>query len=209
MALYGIILNNFFKKDYMNKKIVHLFTSKLPIISVVLLALTYLYLSIPDNYILQIGGVPVANTYKLPSNIPWKYKYRWLLILIPILILIHLIYSIYICNQVKNLDMPWSMGNDFFSEFQIQVKAVADWPAKIVADPKDPRSYSYKKIPDAKEAVTKYSPDIGKLFNMIQQCQSPYGQFYAQSQYFCNVYRPCGCCDQPAYKKFFPKNKCK
>ena len=61
----------------MNKKLTHLITNKLPIITLLILILSYAYLSIPNNYVLQVGGMVVANTFPLPKNVPWKYKYRY------------------------------------------------------------------------------------------------------------------------------------
>jgi len=196
-----IILNNFFKNYYMNKKLTHLITNKLPIITLLILILSYAYLSIPNNYVLQVGGMVVANTFPLPKNVPWKYKYRYLLLAIPIMLLIYFITTVVFYNSYSKMSI-WDMGKEFFYEFQQQIKnavqqgAVEDGTAK---------SFNYKKIkieeaPDA---------NIKKLFNIITLAGDPSSQLSKESQYFCATYRPCGCCEMPAYKTFFTTNKCK
>lgn len=198
-----IILNNFFKKYYMNKKITHLITHKLPIVSVIILILSYAYLSIPENYTLQIGGMAVATTTPLPKNTPWVYKYRYVLIAIPILIIFYIIYLKHTISLVSNLTV-WDFGKDFFYQFQVQANnAIA---AQLVETP-SASSFSYKKVDPS--AVSD-RPDIKKLFNMIQLTGDPKGGLYTQAQYFCGTQRACSCCADPKYSTFFTnmKSKC-
>jgi hypothetical protein len=183
----------------MNKKIVHLFTNKLPIVSIILLTLSYAYLSIPDNYTLQIGGVAVANTFKLPANVPWKYKYRWVLVLIPFLFIIHIIYAASITSRISSLSV-WDFGIDFFSQFQINAKKAVDNGA--VEGP-DAKNFNYKIIdPSATE-----DRGIKKLFNIIQLSADPKSNLNKEAQYFCNTLRRCNCCSFPAYTNKFPNMK--
>ena len=181
----------------MNKKIVHLLTTKLPIVSVIILLLAYAYLSIPDNCVLQVGGVDIANTYKLPNNTPWKYKYRWVFVLIPILIILHLIYSVYYYFHIRSLS-SWDMGKDFFAQFQNQVKNAISTGA--VPSPSKSNDFSYTNVPDPS---TTDDPDLKKLFNIIQLTGNPRSGLYTQAQYFCGSFRPCSCCEEPGFKEYF------
>ena len=105
----------------MNKKLIHLITTKLPIVTLLILILSYAYLSIPNNYAIQVGGVTVANTFPLPKNVPWKYKYRYLLVAIPIMLIIYFINTMSFYNNVSKMT-TWNMGKEFFYEFQQQIK---------------------------------------------------------------------------------------
>jgi hypothetical protein len=185
----------------MNKKLIHLITTKLPIVTLLILILSYAYLSIPNNYALQVGGMTVANTFPLPKNVPWKYKYRYLLLAIPIMLLIYFISTVLFYNKVTKMT-TWDMGKEFFYEFQQQVKNAVQQGAVEDANAK---SFNYKKIKieDAPDA------NIKKLFNIITLAGDPSSQLSKESQYFCSTYRPCGCCEMDAYKKYFKTNKCK
>lgn len=194
-----IILNNFFKKYYMNKKIVHLLTHKLPIVTVIILILSYVYLSIPENYTLQVGGVPIATTIPLPSNTPWKYKYRWLLVGIPILLLANIIFSALKVSNVSKLTV-WDLGKDFFYQFQKQVGNAVTTGA---VESGNAANFKYTKI----DPTATSDPNIIKLFNMIQLSGDPKSTYYGKSQYFCNSFRPCSCCGIPEYTTFFTNMK--
>ena len=181
----------------MNKKIVHLLATKLPIVSVIILILAYAYLSIPDNCVLQVGGVDVANTFKLPKNTPWKYKYRWVFVLIPVLIILHLIYSVYYYFHVKSLTI-WDLGKDFFAQFQTQVSLAIS--TGVVPSPSKSNDFSYENIP---EPSTTNDPNIKKLINIIQLSGSPGSGLYKEAQYFCASFRPCSCCEEPGFQEYF------
>lgn len=185
----------------MNKKIVHLLTNKLPIVSVIILLLAYVYLSIPDNYVLQVGGVALANTYKLPKSIPFKYKYRWVFVLVPVLVLIHLIYSIYFVTHLSSLTM-WDAGKDFFQQFQLQANAALKALQVSTDDPTAANKLNYESL-DPSDPLVKGNPDILKLYNFIQLSGDPRSSLYTATQYFCNSFRPCSCCDEPGYTEFF------
>lgn len=201
-----IILNNFFKNYYMNKKLIHLLTNKLPVISVIILILAYIYISIPDNYVVQLGG---SNKLALPKHTPFLYKFRWALVIVPILIFIHLIYSIYYTKVYMPSLSIWDLGKDFFKQFQVQMnKAVAlsggvaesvsgKTPSASVA-----QMFNYKTVnTNSKEA--KSDIDLWRLYNMIQLTGDPLSSGYNGAQYFCNAFRPCDCCSEPGYVKWF------
>jgi hypothetical protein len=179
----------------MNKKIVHLLTNKLPVISIIILILAYAYLSIPDNYTLQIGGVPIATTVPLPTNTPWKYKYRWVLVGIPILLIINIIYSSMKVSSISQISV-FDVGKDFFYQFQKQVGiAVTNGSVESSAA----SSFKYTAIDPTAVA----DPDTKKLFNMIQLSGDPKSSYYKKAQYFCNSFRPCSCCGLTGYTTFF------
>jgi len=140
-----IILNNFFKKYNMNKKTIHILTHKLPIISIIILILAYAYLNIPENYVLQLGGsVPGKNLIPLPNNTPWKYKYRWVLVAMPFLIIIITIYAAIKSQKLKSLTL-WDLGGDFFYQFQKQVNnAVKSGSVESIKA----TSFSWKEVSD-------------------------------------------------------------
>ena len=193
-----IILNNFFKKYYMNKKIIHLITHKLPIVSVIILILAYVYLSIPENYTLQIGGMAVATTTPLPKNTPWVYKYRWVFVAVPILIIFFIIYIQLTLSGISRLTM-WDFGKDFFSEFKIQVNnAIKSDPPYV--ESADPKNFKYSNL---QALPSDAPPDIKKLFNILQLTSDPSSGLYKESQYFCGTHRACSCCADPKYTAFF------
>ena len=187
----------------MNKKTIHILTDKLPIVSLIILILAYVYLSIPDNYVLQIGGTVVANTFKLPENIPWKYKYRWLLIGIPIFLIFSIIFSNVSRSKIASLTI-WDQGKDFFNQFQKEIN-VAVTNGQI--ESADKKNLHYSKL-DLTEDLKKTYPSTYKLFNVIMQAANPNNSLYQSAQYFCTTTRPCSCCDFPKYKSFFNNNNC-
>jgi len=195
-----IILNNFFKNYYMNKKLIHLITTKLPIVTLLILILSYAYLSIPNNYAIQVGGMTVANTFSLPKNVPWKYKYRYLLLAIPIMLIVYIIIGINFRSKIIAIN-TWKNGQEFFSQFY---NTVIDAVTAGDVTGGESATFYYEELKD-KETST---PEIAKLFNFIQLTGNPFGNLYKESQYFCNTYRPCSCCDLPGYQKFFKTNKC-
>ncbi len=187
----------------MNKKITLLLTDKLPIVSLIILILAYIYLSIPDNYALQVGGVVVANTFKLPENTPWKYKYRWLLISVPFLLIFSIIYSRVVRSNIASLTI-WDQGKDFFSQFQREINNAVTGGQVQSADAKN---FNYLKL-DLNEELKTSNPNTYKLFNVIMQTANPNNSLYQSAQYFCSTTRPCSCCDFPKYKTFFTTNNC-
>ena len=190
----------------MNKKLIHLITNKLPVISVIILILAYIYISIPDNYVVQFGG---ANNLALPKRTPFIYKFRWVLVMLPILLFIHLIYSIYFTKVYAPSLTVWDLGKDFLKQFQVQMtKAVAlrGGVADSVSGKTEKASvaqmFNYKKI-DTNSKEAKSDSDIWRLYNFIQLTADPLSAGYSGAQYFCNAYRPCDCCSEPGYIQWF------
>ena len=182
----------------MNKKTIHLLTNKLPIVSVIILILIYAYLSIPDNFVIQLGGAPVLA---LPRKTPAMYKFRWAFIIVPVLILLHLIYSIYFTQfYLPSLSM-WDIGIDFFGNFQKNLQKLIALKGGLTPSI-SPITYNYKKVKlTAKEATD--DPDIFKLYNSILLNGDPLSVGYLSSQYFCNAFRPCTCCNEKGYVDWF------
>ena len=171
----------------MNKKLVNILTNKLPIIACVILILMYTYLCIPDNYIIQLGGA--KNAIPMPKNVPFKYKYRWLFVVIPILILIHLIYSIYYFYHIKSLT-TWDIARDFFSQFQGQANIASKKGMKL----------DYTNGDTIDPAV---EPDLARFVNFLKLAGDPRAGLYNFSQYFCNSFRPCSCCHDDNFLQYF------
>jgi hypothetical protein len=182
----------------MNKKTINLLTDKLPIVSVIILILIYIYLSIPDNFVLQLGGAPVLA---LPKKTPAMYKFRWVFIIIPVLLLMHLIYSIYYTRiYIPSLPM-WNIGIDFFGNFQKQFQKLIALKKGLTPSISN-LTFNYKNISlDAKEA--KNDPDIYKLYNSILLNGDPLSTGYTSTQYFCRAFRPCTCCKEKGYVEWF------
>ena len=51
--------------------------------------------------------------------------------------------------------------------------------------------------------MKKAEPEIAKFFNMIQLTNNPVSPLYVKAQYFCNTTRPCSCCLDDNYTKYF------
>jgi len=185
-----IILINFFKKYYMNKKLKNTLINNYPLISIIILCLIYLYLNAPDNILEQKGGEP---EFDYPPNTPLIYKYRFAFVAFPFLLIGLIMYYAYFTHVVSPSYNMWSLGLDFFSNFQTQYNiAVAD-PNNI--SPAD-INYRYTITPSM-------TPDMKKFFNMIQLTGDPLGGMYIKAQYFCNSARPCNCCLNNSYTKYF------
>lgn len=194
----------------MNKKLIHLLTTKLPILSVIILILAYVYLSIPETYLLQLGGVDNVKKFSLPKNVPFVYKFRWMLVIIPILILGHLIYSVYFTQVLIPSTTVWDIGKDFFYQFQIELnKHIALNQVELTPSGSGAiTQFSYKNIPDS---ITYGGPqgdsapdkNLWKFYNIIQITGDPRSIGYTTAQYFCNSIRPCSCCNEPGYIQYF------
>jgi hypothetical protein len=190
----------------MNKKLIHLITNKLPVISVIILILAYIYISIPDNYIVQFGG---ANNLALPKRTPFIYKFRWVLVILPILLFIHLIYSIYFTQVYAPSLTLWDLGKEFFKQFQVQIAkavalkgGVADSLSGKTEKASVGQMFNYKTVDkESKEAIN--DNDLWRLYNIIQLTGDPLSAGYNGAQYFCNAFRPCDCCSDPEYVKWF------
>jgi len=189
-----IILINFFKKYYMNKKLKNTIINNYPIISIIILGLIYLYLEYPNNILVQSGGAK-EKTWSLPSNIPFMYKYKYALISVPFLLVALIIYHAYFDRVVLKQTSIWDLGHDFFSNFQKQYFVAVSNPAIGV----DNIKFDYL-VP---EQLKKNEPDLAKFFNMIQVTADYRSGGYIKAQYFCNSTRPCNCCLDDAYVKYF------
>ena len=168
----------------MNKKFIHTLNNKLPIISIIILTLVYIYLSIPEDYTIQIGGELAPNMEKLPKNTPFIYTYRWIFVIIPILIIGVIINSFVYSNNVV-VDM-WDMANAFFYNFAKQdgLAKAAGYKINLSTDPAD-------------LGVT--DPDMIKYINYYKISTDIKGGVYPYAQFFCSSYRPCSCCLERSY----------
>lgn len=186
-----IILINFFKKYYMNKKLQSLLLEKFSIISVIILILIYIYISIPNELLMQKGG---AKTFKMPPNVPILYKYRFVFVFLPFLLLGLLAYYAYYTHVTIPSASLWTIGLDFFSRFQEQYINLVE----------NDKSYKGNKLPSYKSKDPDTTDDnMLKFFNIIRLAGDPLSGLYIPAQYFCNVARPCGCCNNNNYLKHF------
>ena len=185
-----IILINFFKKYYMNKNLKNTLITNFPVISIIILGLIYFYLNAPDNTLEQKGGG--EKTFAYPPNTPFLYKYRFAFVALPFLLLLLIAYYAYFTYVTVATLTPWNFGHDFFSNFQKQ-HAIAT-KKKIT-----PIDYTYSVSEDMKEK----QPELAKFFNMIQLTGNPLSGLYIKGQYFCSVARPCNCCLDSNYRKYF------
>jgi hypothetical protein len=196
-----IILINFFQKYYMNKNLKNTLINNFPLISILILGAIYIYLNAPDNLIdttinkiFQQKGGDSVETFDYPPNTPMMYQYRFAFIIFPIILIILIIYyAVFYHISVKNITI-WSLGLDFFANFQKQYKAAID----ASVDPKD-LDYTYQVLPK----TAKENPEFAKFINMIQIASDPLAGLYLKSQYFCNAARPCNCCLDDNYTKYF------
>jgi len=178
----------------MNKKLIKSITDNLPIIGCVILILTYLYLCIPEDYTIQLGGAD-PDAVPLPKNTPFIFTYRWLFVAIPILIIIHLIYSIYYFYTIKSLT-TWDLARDFFKNYQAQT-VVAISPSVGL----NPIVDGYRMDGSGIDPVQQ--PELYKYVNFTQLAGNPRSGIYHYAQYFCNAYRPCSCCHDANYRAYF------
>ena len=175
----------------MNKKIKNILINNYPLISIVILGLIYLYLNTPNNILEQRGGEP---TFDYPPNTPFLYKYRFGFVAFPFLLVCLTIYYAYFTYVITPNYTIWDLGLDFFSNFEAQYKIAVSQDIS-----QDDINYKYQ-IP---ESMKKSQPELYKFFNMIQLTGSPLSGLYLKSNYFCNSSRPCSCCLDPAYTKYF------
>ena len=174
----------------MNKKFVHILSNKIPMISIILLILIYVYLNIPDDFTIQLGGAPPAGNIPLPKNTPFIYKFRWLFVAIPFLILGVIINSIVYSRNVE--PSLWDSANAFLYNFakQDQIAKKANLKITLQSVPKDIAT-------DAEQL---------KYINMVQLTKFDKSGLYPYAQFFCNAYRPCSCCLEPEFKKWVDKS---
>jgi len=175
----------------MNKNLKNTIIHKFPIISILILILIYIYLNFPNNInsILQPqqkGGVPL---FELPPYTPMLYKYRFGFVVLPILLILLIIYYIYYINQVVKKYTVWDLGLDFFSNFQKQYNDIV----KLNGDPED-----YKQLNNPNN-----TKDQKAYYNILAITADPLGGLYTKAQYFCNAARPCNCCLDNNYTKYF------
>jgi hypothetical protein len=175
----------------MNKKIQSLLLEKFTIITVIILVLVYIYISIPNDILMQKGGAP---TFKMPPNTPMLYKYRFAFIALPFLLLGLAAYYAYYAHVTLPSLTVWDLGHDFFANFQKQyIALVAN--GGITAD--SPPTYAS----DIPEGVA--DKDQLAFYNTIQISADPLSGLYTKAQYFCGAARPCGCCTDNKYLKYF------
>jgi hypothetical protein len=185
----------------MNKKLQNLLLEKFSIISVIILVLVYIYISIPNDILAQKGG---ATTFKMPPNVPMLYKYRFVFVALPFL-LVGLIafYAYYYYVTLPSVTF-WDLGSGFFSSFQKQF-------SKLVSTSK---AYKDRQLPNYKSGTPDGADnDMSKFFNIIRYAGDPLGGLNLPATYFCSVARPCGCCNDNDYLKYFfecnDKDDCK
>jgi len=188
--IIGIILNNFFKKYYMNKKFIHILNNKLPVIFITILGLIYVYLNIPDDYTIQLGGAIPEGSMSLPKNTPFLYRYRWLFVAIPFLIIGVIINSLVYSQRVEI--SLWDSANAFLYNFAKQNKIANEKKMKI----------TLQTVPgDLTD-----DPELLKYINMIKLTIFDKSGLYPYAQFFCSAYRPCSCCLEPEFKKWIDKS---
>jgi hypothetical protein len=177
----------------MNKKLKNIIINYYSIISIIILGLIYLYLELPENILVQRGGG--NKNWDYPPNIPLMYKYRYGFVSVPILLLGVIGYYAYFNYVVVPKTNVWDIGHNFFSKFQQQYLIARTDPSIGV----DRINYKYSIPPEMKKA----QPDLYKFFNMIQLSGDDKSGMYIKAQYFCNSSRPCSCCLDDNYVKYF------
>ena len=173
----------------MNKNLKNSLILNYPIISLIILGLIYLYLEFPNNILEQTGGDDRSWDY--PPNTPYLYKYRFAFAIFPFLLIGVIAYYAYFTHVVVANTNFWSLGHDFFANFQMQ----------YILAKKDPELAA--EINDEFEVPKNAPPDLAKMFNIIKLTANPRGQAYTKAQFFCNAARPCSCCNDDSYVKYF------
>jgi hypothetical protein len=120
------------------------------------------------------------------------YKYRFAFISFPILLIVVAGYYAYFTHVTMANLTVWDLGLDFFSNFQKQYLIAAGQQIS-------PIDYTY----DVSATMKSSQPDLSKFFNMIQLTGNPLSAMYIKGQYFCNTARPCNCCLEDGYAKYF------
>ncbi len=174
----------------MNKNLKNTLILNYPIICLIILGLIYLYLEFPNNIFKQTGG-DNDRSWDYPPNTPSLYKYRFAYAIFPFLLLgVTLYYAYFTHVLVPSIDF-WSLGHHFFANFQ----------AQYIEAKKDPSLAG--NINDEFEVPKGTPADLQKMFNIIKLTGNRYGQVYTKAQFFCNASRPCSCCNDDKYVKYF------
>ena len=151
------------------------------IISILLLAVilitSYVYLNLPENFKLQLGGVEPGKIPIPPECIPFFYKFRYIWYIIPIFLLSFIIMYGFI-NQSNKLTYS-DYGKIFLSEF----------------------SSDYEKYKSDDIPLT----DPGrKVFESFIEYTKDRKQYSDDVDLFCFINSPCSCCNVPGYRKLNP-----
>lgn len=178
----------------MNKNLKNSLILNYPIISLIILGLIYLYLEFPNNILEQTGGD--ERSWDYPPNTPYLYKYRFAFAIFPFLLIGVMIYYAYFTHVVVANTNFWSLGHDFFANFQMQYMLASKDPT-LAGNINE--SYELPQNPPP-------PPDLQKMFNIIKLTGDKTGQAYTKAQFFCNAARPCSCCNDDSYVKYYWPN---
>ena len=153
----------------MNKKIYNIISI---LLLIVILIISYVYMNLPENFRLQLGGVEPGKIPIPPECLPFMYKYRYIFYIAPIFLLLLII--LYGIRDMQNSSLTYS---DF---------------GKIMLS-------KFKNDTEAKNKNT-ISPEDLEIYNRFLEYTGHGKQFGANSQLFCFINSPCSCCDVPGYK---------
>ena len=175
----------------MNKKFIHILNNKLPVIFITILGLIYVYLNIPDDYSIQLGGAVPEGNIALPKNTPFLYRYRWLFVAMPFLIIGIIINSL-VYSQKTEISL-WDSGNAFLYNFAKQNE---------IAKKEKMKKITLQSVPGEMTS----DPEMLKYINMVKLTKFDKSGLYPFAQFFCSAYRPCSCCLEPAFKAWIDKS---
>jgi len=142
---------------------------KLSILLIIVLFLSYVYMNLPDNFRLQFGG---DDKIKIPPEcIPLMYKFRWIIYITPVLLIIFNIY--YGMFAVKAANFKYEdYGKIFLTGFAENTLNYA------TLDPDTKLNYD----------------------GIIKECDlSKNGIIAADVAKFCDIVVPVSCCNVPGY----------
>ena len=140
------------------------------ILLLVILGLSYIYMSMPNNYMIQMGGdsPPIP-----PECIPFTYKFRYLFYFFFIFLIIVIVrFFIYFQYASKY------SYSDFIKMFLNMYAA-------------DTNAISNKTISDYEQ---------NNYNSMITALTQGTGQYAKYASAFCNTISPCSCCSEPGYQ---------
>lgn len=155
----------------MNKKEDRKISSNLSIILlIIILGLSYLYMNLPDNFNIQMGGA--SGPPPVPAEcLPFRYKFRYLFYFFLIFMIFLTIKEYMVYEQYSKYTYTNYMTT-FLQLYATNTEAIKN---KTIS-PKDKEAYY----------------DLIKVFSGLNQ-YSKYGEA------FCGIASPCNCCNEPGY----------
>jgi hypothetical protein len=151
----------------MNRKI----SSNISIILLlIILGLSYVYMNLPNNYVIQIGG---AEPPIPPECIPITYKFRYIFYFF-LLFMILVVVRFYIYYRSASQYSFSDFMQKFFNLYGENTNGIKN------------------------KTIT--TTDKSNYDTMLSALTEGSGQYAKYASAFCNTVSPCSCCNEPGYQ---------